>query len=302
MLEDNGDVFDPVRLCTRGHTMAWLWREAQVYASTPEDLIDLIAPGHEIHLDPGVYNLTEWFNSALESLVPDADSDYELAAQLGESVDVTPYVRLDWVNDGYEVVIHDVRNLTISTESFYKGPVEIVVEPRYANVLTFENCDKVVLSDLTLGHTPEQGYCTGGVLCFRDCGRIALSEMDLYGCGTYGIIAERVDSIQTVDSVIRDCSYGIMELRQVKDAGFGEVVFRDCDGFDMLNLRESAATFQSCTFSGNTWDAKWCHFLAIDEVSEITFRACTFDQASYDDLNDERLAEIRILIESPTVA
>ena len=78
MLEDNGDVFDPVRLCTRGHTMAWLWREAQVYASTPEDLIDLIAPGHEIHLDPGVYNLTEWFNSALESLVPDADSDYEL--------------------------------------------------------------------------------------------------------------------------------------------------------------------------------------------------------------------------------
>lgn len=303
MLEDNGDVFDPVRLCTRGHTMAWLWREAQVYASTPEDLIGLIAPGHEIHLDPGIYNLTDWVDKAAETLVPDeAASDFVLAAQLGESVDVTPYVRLDWVNDGYEVVIHDVRNLTISTESFYKGPVEIVVEPRYANVLTFENCDKVVLSDLTLGHTPEQGYCTGGVLCFRDCGRIALSEMDLYGCGTYGIVAERVDSIQTVDSVIRDCSYGIMELRQVKDAGFGEVVFRDCDGFDMLNLRESAATFQSCTFSGNTWDAKWCHFLAIDEVSEITFRSCTFDRAAYDDLNDERLAEIRILIESPTVA
>ena len=303
MLEDEGEVFDPVRLCTRGHTMAWLWREAQVYASDAESLINAIGPGHEIHLAPGVYNLTEWIDKAGASgAFGEVDSDFKLAEMLGKGVDLSPYVKLERVHDGYEIVIHDVRNLSIcAAASFTPGTIEIVVEPRYANVLTFENCDKVFLSDIIAGHTPEQGYCTGGVLCFRDCGRIALSGMDLYGCGTYGITAERVDSIQTVDSVIRDCSYGILELRQVKDAGFGDVSFRDCTGFDMLALRESSATFQSCDFRNNKWDEGWCHFLSMDALSSSTFRSCTFDRAAYFDLTDERLAESSILIESPTV-
>jgi len=303
MLEDEGEVFDPVRLCTRGHAVAWLWREAQVYASDAGSLIKAIGPGHEIHLAPGVYNLTEWVKEAgAAGEFGKVESDLELAAILGKGVDLSPYVKLVRVNDGYEILIHDVRNLSICAgASFTPGTVEIVVEPRYANVLTFENCDRIFLSDMIVGHTPEQGYCTGGVLCFRDCGRIALSGMDLYGCGTYGIVAERVNSIQTVDSEIRDCSYGILELRQVQDAGFGDVSFHDCTGFDMLNLRESSASFQSCEFKNNTWDQGWCHFLAMDSYSSVTFRSCTFDRASHFDLTDERLAESNILIESPTV-
>ena len=301
MLEDEGEVFDPVRLCTRGHTMAWLYREAQVYASDPESLLKAIGSGHELHLSPGVYNLTEWIDTMAEALV-EPESDLELAAALGEGVELSPFVKLERVLDGYEVVIHDVRNLSIvAGPSFTPGTVEIVVEPRYATVLTFENCDKVFLSDLIVGHTPEQGYCTGGVLCFRDCGRVALSGMDLYGCGTYGIEGERVDSIQTVDSVIRECSYGLLVLRQVRDAGFGGVRFHDCTGFDMLNLRESSASFQACEFINNTWDESWSHFLAMDALADVTFRSCTFDRATHFDLTDERLAGSRIVIENPTI-
>ena len=275
MLEDEGDEFDPDRPCSRGRTVAWLWREAQVYVSDAPDLMKYIGPGREIHLAPGVYNLTEWARQVLKD--PNNDTG-------------NPYVMLDLVNDGYEVVIHDVRNLTIDTDGFLtEGTVEIVVEPRYANVLTFEDCDQIVLSGLTMGHTPEQGYCTGGVLCFRDCGRAALSGMDLYGCGTYGIVAERVDSIQTVDSVIRDCSYGLLDLTQVKDIGFGDCVFRDSTGFDMICLRESAATFQSCSFLNNVWDEDFCHFLYLYGTSSADFFACTFDRASHFDLTDGRL-------------
>lgn len=288
MLEDEDfDAFDPDRPCTRGRTVAWLWREAQAYASDAEGLMKLIGPGREIHLAPGVYDLTEWVEQCAAGNRTDTGN---------------PYVSLELVNDGYEVVISGVRNMTITSEGFLtEGTVELVVEPRYANVLTFDGCDKIVLTGMTVGHTPEQGYCTGGVLCFRDCGRVALSSMDLYGCGTYGIVAERVDSIQTVDSVIRDCSYGMLDLAQVRDAGFGDVVFRNCSGFDMLCLRESGASFQSCSFLDSVWDEDYCHFLALDEASSAAFRACTFDQAAYFDLTDGRLAGKSVTIETPTV-
>lgn len=286
MLEDEGDEFDPDRPCSRGRTVAWLWREAQVYASDAAGLMSLIGPGREIHLAPGVYNLSEWA--------------YQIAAANADTGN--PYVSLELVHDGYEVVIRGVSNLTINTDGFLtEGTVELVVEPRYANVLTFEGCDQIVLSGMTMGHTPEQGYCTGGVLCFRDCGRAALGNMDLYGCGTYGIVAERVDSIQTVDSVIRDCSYGLLDLTQVKDIGFGDCVFRDSTGFDMLCLRESGATFQSCSFLNNVWDEDFCHFLYLYGASGAAFRDCTFDRPAYFDLTDGRLDGMNVVIEAPTV-
>ena len=283
MLEDGWDLFDPDLPCTRGRTVSWLWLDAREHVSDAEHLMRAIGPGREILLDPGVYNLTEWVKT--------------VGTDTGN-----PFVKLEFVNDGYEIVIHDVRNLTFCPAQPGSGTVEIVVEPRYANVLTFENCDIIILTGITAGHTPEKGYCTGGVLCFRDCGRIALGDMDLYGCGTYGIIGERVDSIQTVDSEIHDCSYGMIDFRQVRDAGFGDVVFRDCAQFDMLCLRESSAFFQSCSFLNNTWEPPYSHFLEMDALSGAAFRSCTFDQLAYDDLTEGMQTGKNIVLEAPSVA
>ena len=285
MLEDEGEVFDANRLCTRGHTMAWLWREAQVYVSTPEDLIQAIVPGHEIHLDPGVYNLSDWVRE-LAPFEPETGN---------------PYVKLSLVNDGYEIVIHDIRNLTIDAGNPVRGKAEIVVEPRYANVLTFENCDNIRLNDLTMGHTPDQGYCTGGVLCFRDCGSAAIDGMDLYGCGTYGIIAERVGSIQALNSVIHDCTYGLLDFTQVGSAAFGYVTFRDCSGFDMLILRSSSAYFGACEFRDLDWEPKYSGFLSIDDSSSACFQSCAFARNAYQDLTSGRLADMYVELDSSSV-
>ena len=287
MLEDEGEEIDPNRPCSRGRTVAWLWREAQVYASDAAGLMSLIGPGREIHLAPGVYDLTEWVEQIMTTDGQDTGN---------------PYVSLSLVNDGYEIVIRGVRNMSINTDGFLTaGTVELVVEPRYANVLTFVDCDQIVLSGMTMGHTPDRGYCTGAVLCFRECGRVALSEMDLYGCGTYGITGDRVESIQTVDSVIRDCSYGILDLYSVKDAGFGDCVFYGCDGFDMLYLHGSGLTFQSCIFTDNHWNEINSHFLSMDQYSDVTFRSCTFDRPTYFDLTGGSLEGKSVLIEAPTV-
>ena len=289
MLEDEGEEdFDPGRPCDRGRTVAWLWRESTVYVSTAEDLMAAVGPGRQIFLAPGTYDLTEWADGVVEANGGDTGNNY---------------VKLERVHDGVEILIVGVRNLSIETGGFLaEGTAEIVVEPRYANVLTFLDCDRVSLSRLVLGHTPDKGYCTGGVLRFADCGSAALADLDLYGCGTYGIIAERCGSIQTVDSVIRDCSYGIMSLAQVADAGFGGCVFRDCEGFDMIGLRDgSSAFFLSCAFVDNTWDEGWSHFLSLDASSAAAFLDCTFDRPAYFDLTGDYMAGKNVTIEAPTV-
>ena len=84
-------------------------------------------------------------------------------------------------------------------------------------------------------------------------------------------------------------------------AGFGGVTFRDSSGFDMLDIRESHLSFQSCTFQNNKWDEDWCHFISLDAASSARFSACVFDKATYYDLTGERFAESDILVESSKV-
>ena len=288
MLEDEDfDAFDPDRPCDRGRTVAWLWRESTVYVSTAEDFMAAIGPGRQIFLAPGTYNLSEWANAVAHDTLGNTGN---------------PYVKLDLVHDGYEILIIGVRNLSIETGgALTEGTAEIVVEPRYANVLTFLDCDRVLLADLVMGHTPDKGNCTGGVVRFADCGRVALTGMDLYGCGTYGVIAERCESVLALYSVIRDCSYGLLSLVDVPDAGFAFCEFRDSEGYDMVGLRDgSSAVFQTCSFVNNSWEEKWSHFLSMDESSDITFRDCAFDQRAYYDLTGG-MDGMNVTLEAPTV-
>ena len=60
---------------------------------------------------------------------------------------------ISWKNeyDGGELALYGIENLTIRglVES---GNVEIVVEPRYVSVITFDNCSNIVIEHLTAGH------------------------------------------------------------------------------------------------------------------------------------------------------
>ena len=126
----------------------------------------------------------------------------------------------DFETDGRMLTLMNLRNLTIVGEK----NAEIVVTPRYANVLNFEKCNNITIKNLTLGHTDE-GYCTGGVIGMSDCEDITIEDCDLYGCGTYGIEASRSRGIEMKRSIIRDCSYGIMELRSCKFVNFEKCDF-----------------------------------------------------------------------------
>ena len=241
--------------------------ENPVYVSTTEEFINAIDHGTAILMEPGVYNLTEYLEN---NYVPGYWGDDSLWQPTGALVDF----RLD----GPELVVCNINDLVIRSVD-PDAPAEIVCEPRYADVLTFFNCDNLQLIDLVMGHTPEQGTCEGDVLMLKHCINATLQELDLYGCGAYALIAEDCGNIYTFLGKMHDCSYGIACLTDVGSAEFDNVAFCDCRQYTMFELFDSAAAFYDCSFErleGNLISAYG------DASAEFCY--CSFDEAAENDL------------------
>ncbi|MCH5250354.1 MAG: right-handed parallel beta-helix repeat-containing protein [Lachnospiraceae bacterium] len=111
------------------------------------------------------------------------------------------------VFDGKEVVIQGISNVTIVGDN-----TTLLATPRYANVINFNNCTNIKLIGLTIGHIPYKGDCTGAVLAFEDCNNVQLESLELYGCGTYGIVLHNCKNIKVNGTKIFECSYGAMQI------------------------------------------------------------------------------------------
>jgi len=235
-----------------------------IHVSTAGEFLEAIAPGVVIELAPGTYNLTEYLHEASDNV-----SDYVTRS----------------FTDGWQAEIRDVTKLTIrGAES---GKVEVVVEPRYSDVLYFNGCSDIAIENITFGHTIEQGNCQGAVLAFDYCQKISLDNLDLYGCGTYGVVADHTVGIMLKDCLIRECSYGIVDLRLCSDAVFKDCDFRGNEGYDMLSLSGSFARFEGCSFTEN----EGSNFLPAsynrNNESGARFERCTFGRWESQHLNEE---------------
>lgn len=89
------------------------------------------------------------------------------------------------------------------------------------------------------------------------------------------------------DYIIRECSYGMIDLRQCAEVIFEDCVFRDNSGFDMICLSNTIALFKGCTFTGNTGDSFLPAAYHSDSESEAQFEDCTFGPWESEQLNDE---------------
>ena len=225
------------------------------------DLILNLRDGAEILLEPGTYNITEWLRSH-----PYEVGDWSYVTN--EAYAWGPY------SFGYEdpeLLIAGVKDLTIKAAK--PGELtEIVCEPRYANVLSFQNCYNITLDGITMGHTIEPGYCSGSVLNLLQCSGVFLSNMDLYGCGAYGITAGDCDYLTLDNSIIRDCTYGCVSIHGSFSLLFTNDEFRDCEGFTMLEFNYSGADFRGCSFSNLNGK-----FLYVDNSAHVTFTGCRMD-------------------------
>ncbi len=224
--------------------------EGSVRVSSAEELLRAIEPGAEVVLAPGVYDLSAYLG--------------------GEEKEISPYVSSVWEGDGPGVVIRDVEGLCIRGEAGSRP--EIVTEHRYADVLRFENCGDIILQDLVLGHTPEQGECAGAVLSLEGCRDLYFSGLDLYGCGTYGIAGSYTTGLLAEDCLIRDCSYGAVDAMFSSDLRFRSSSFRGCSGFELLNAYASMLYFEDCSFEDNTGSG----LFYVNEGGGLSFMGCSF--------------------------
>ena len=243
---------------TAGETSSDAAPEGPVRVHTPQELLEAVAPGAEIAVEPGTYDLTGWIET-LEDPVRWQEEH--------------PCVVLSDAYDGMEVVIRGADGLTIRGPG--GGKAELQAKPRYADVLRFENCSGILLEGLTMGHTVEPGQCAGDVLEFAYCTGAELRDLDLYGCGTYGVSGFQSRDIAVYDSTIRECSYGIVSFSRCGAVRFEDCALINCGGYDMIDGSNSTVEFRRCLFRGNAGElglvCTWGN-------NAVSFSGCTFGE------------------------
>lgn len=179
--------------------------DGYIHVSTVDEFLAAIGPNNSIYLEDGTYDLS-------------AASNY---GGYG-----SPYYV--WKNtgvDGPQLVICNLRGLSITGGGADKATIS--AEPRYAEVLAFDNCRDIELSGFTAGHAQEPGTCAGGVLYFNESSNVKVNGCSLYGCGVWGVTAIDSSDIAVKDTEIYDCSSGDINL-----SGCRNVSFENCDIHD----------------------------------------------------------------------
>ena len=241
------DNFDEQKLTSAGYTVV----------SSSGEFIEAIGPGARIVLKPGEYNLSEY----IEKIWIEKGEEWNSQHQ---------YVRLESVFDGVQLVIMNTDDLMISGGSEERADTLLVVESRYAAVLTFEKCRNIGISNLTAGHT-ESGDCSGNVIDLMGAKKVGMYNLDLYGCGVYGIGAARGwEDVSVYDSTVRDCASGPFQISE----GLGTFSFYDCDIHDSgwceyTDTVDSSLYFESCRFGEYESNS-------LQYVSDVTTKDCEF--------------------------
>ena len=166
------------------------------------------------------------------------------------------YYRWEDIYDGPALVIAGADNLTIRSKDGKTKNHTINAVPRYANVLTFINCDNLVLSGFTAGHTKEPGVCAGGVLMFQGCEFVSVDNCGLFGCGILGVQAEGCTGITLRSSDIYECSYGGVSMSDTTGITINDCTFRDLGGNNLMLSGCSDVTVDGEPINGQNYNGR----------------------------------------------
>ena len=252
---------------------------------TARDFIKAIKPNTIIKLVKATYNL---------SLASNVKSKY-----------------VEWskVYDGFEPVIHSIYNVTIVGQPGSK----ILIEPKYAWVMSFQNSKNIKLENVIAGHAVA-GSCLGGVFSFVNSEEIEVNNSFLFGCGTTGIQIDKVDYLKFSNSTIEDCSYDLVGIYNSTNIVFENSTFENTAGFNLISITDSTYNiiFSKCLIRNNE-NGKYFPYLIyigeetgdisivdskitgnnttkfINQIDRITMRDNTFLNNSFSDFSDEEL-------------
>lgn len=214
-----------------------------------EQFLTAIANDTRIVIPEGtVINLTEQLEDAttlkrlhINEMPSGWPPDYESLAK-------KPSLKWDDNFDGPQLNIIGHHHITIEGEG---NGASIIVTPRYAFVLSFICCQDISLKNLTLGHT-EEGYCQGGVVELDHTENVVIDNCDMYGCGTEGIVTDNAHHVLVQKSIIRECSYQIMTLKESSFITFANCEMYKCKEFGLIVVKYSpGVVFDNCNIHDN---------------------------------------------------
>ena len=162
------------------------------------------------------------------------------------------------VNTGDEfydahLTLRGIENLTLRSEG--QRPLRLLSEATYYYVLGFEQCKGISIINLEIGHAPEQGTCSGGVLEFTTCENILIQQCQLFGCGTEGIHCQDSRNLRCEDSDIYGCNDGIFSV-----FGSSKITFSNSHFYDntssygaliYIDARTREVTLENCVVYSN---------------------------------------------------
>ena len=182
--------------------------DGMIHVTNVDELLASIAPGVTIYLEDGIYDLAA-------------------ATGYGSYTGDGYYY---WMNcyDGPGLVLRDLDNFTLTAGGPHRAT--ITAGPRYADVISFESCSKITLSNFTAGHTQEPGECAGGVLNFMNCSGVSIQDCSLYGCGVLGVTAYTCKDLSIRYTEIHHCSYGAFSFDGCRSVNIERCNIHDIPG------------------------------------------------------------------------
>ena len=130
--------------------------------------------------------------------------------------------------DGPELIIDNVKNLTIKAKNSDPAKTTFEALPREASVLRFACCENITVTGFTLGHTKDKGACNGGALAFGECKNVKVENMRLYGCKGKGIDVTECSDIDIKNTEIFDCNDGAAWFTDTNRINFTDCNIHDC--------------------------------------------------------------------------
>ena len=207
--------------------------ETVIQVKDVDELVAAIGPDVTIELLPGEYDLAS-------------------AASYGKDTGNT-YCRWGAASDqGYELDITGADGLTIRGAGMEE--TTLLAEDRYANVLSFAGCHDLTISGFTAGHSPEPGYCAGGVLYLVNCSNVTAEGCGFFGCGTMGVWATNCDGLTINTCRIYECSDSAVSVDSSKNV---QVLDSEIDHNGWKNDYPASGLFWA--YGGDSFTVSGCH-------------------------------------------
>ncbi|WP_283392728.1 toll/interleukin-1 receptor domain-containing protein [Photobacterium phosphoreum] len=211
-----------------------------IYIDNNIDLILNIKSNSTLYLKQGIYNITD---------LVDVEND-----------------NIEWINcyDGMYPRISNIDGLTINADI----GTTILIDPRYAFVFDFSNCNNVKIKNIIFGHT-DSGYCVGGVLGFSECRYINITDSVLFGCGTIGVCLYKVNDFIFSDSIIKECTYSLVEINESTNIYFKHSTFKETKEFALFEIKNSKEVYiESSSIVFNKTSEYQPYLFSVDKNSD----------------------------------